>query len=78
MTSSFCASSILRTISSRNREHFTRAARLQWAEPNFIQEYEKSEVPNDPRFGQQWHLKNTGQGGGTAGRRRPDCAGMGY
>ena len=24
-------------------------------------------APNDPLFAQQWHLKNTGQGGGTAG-----------
>ena len=40
---------------------------VQWAEPNFIQEYQKSEVPNDPRFSNQWHLRNTGQGGGYPG-----------
>ena len=38
-----------------------------WAEPNFIREYRKFAVPNDPRFGQQWHLRNTGQGGGVVG-----------
>lgn len=41
--------------------------RFQWAEPNFIREYKKSAIPNDPRFGQQWHLNNTGQSGGTFG-----------
>ncbi len=40
---------------------------FEWAEPNFIQEYEKSEIPNDPRFGNQWHLRNIGQGGGAWG-----------
>ncbi len=28
--------------------------------------YERSNVPNDPGFGQQWHHINTGQSGGTA------------
>lgn len=41
--------------------------RVQWAEPNFIRQYEKSFTPNDTLFGNQWHLNNTGQGGGTAG-----------
>jgi subtilisin family serine protease len=36
-----------------------------WAEPHFIRQYEKHATPNDPRFGNQWHLSNTGQGGGT-------------
>lgn len=37
----------------------------QWVEPNFIREYRKSAIPSDPRFGEQWHLNNTGQNGGT-------------
>lgn len=41
--------------------------RLAWAEPNFIRQYRKYAVPNDARFGQQWHLSNTGQGSGTVG-----------
>lgn len=41
--------------------------RFEWAEPNFIREYKKSAAPNDPLFGQQWHLHNTGQSGGTIG-----------
>ena len=39
---------------------------VQYAEPNYI--YRASQVtPNDPQFGQQWGLHNTGQGGGLAG-----------
>jgi subtilisin family serine protease len=38
-----------------------------WAEPNFVQDYRTSSVPNDTRFPLQWHLLNTGQGGGTPG-----------
>ena len=36
-----------------------------WAEPNFVQEFTRFATPNDPRFPEQWHLDNTGQGGGT-------------
>ena len=39
--------------------------RFAWAEPNLVQAYKKSDVPNDPLFANQWHLNNTGQGGGT-------------
>ncbi|MBN1208777.1 MAG: S8 family serine peptidase [Myxococcaceae bacterium] len=35
-----------------------------YAEPNYI--YRTSALPNDPRFGDQWGLHNTGQSGGTA------------
>lgn len=41
--------------------------RFEWAEPNFIQQYKQFDVPNDPRYANQWHLKNTGQGGGVVG-----------
>ena len=36
-----------------------------WAEPNFVQEFTHFATPNDPLFPDQWHLDNTGQGGGT-------------
>ena len=39
---------------------------VEWAEPNIVQELQKDFVPDDPLFSQQWHLLNTGQGGGTA------------
>lgn len=35
-----------------------------WATPNFIQEYQHTETPNDPLYPNQWNLHNTGQGGG--------------
>ncbi|MBD2602132.1 S8 family serine peptidase [Microcystis aeruginosa CS-583] len=39
--------------------------RFQWASPNFYQQRERFFIPNDPLFGNQWHLNNTGQVGGT-------------
>ena len=38
---------------------------VEFAAPNFLAEIRKRTV-NDPQFGQQWHLNNTGQRGGTA------------
>ncbi len=37
---------------------------LNWVSPNFYQDWQKMAIPNDPRFPNQWHLHNTGQGGG--------------
>lgn len=37
---------------------------IVWAEPNFVQEMTQFASPNDPYFPIQWHLNNTGQGGG--------------
>ncbi len=42
-------------------------ARVAWASPNFYQNWQRFYIPNDPRFGNQWHLENTGQGGGLVG-----------
>jgi subtilisin-like proprotein convertase family protein len=39
---------------------------VEWVEPNFYQNWERFLVPNDPRFGNQWHLNNSGQSGGLA------------
>ncbi|MEI2783989.1 MAG: S8 family serine peptidase [Candidatus Competibacter sp.] len=36
---------------------------VEWAEPNFVQDYKSFFTPNDPLFANQWHLWNTGQGG---------------
>lgn len=41
-----------------------------WAEPNLYQERQRMGTPappNDPLLANQWHLNNTGQGGGTPG-----------
>jgi subtilisin family serine protease len=39
--------------------------RVAYAEPNAI--FHANAVPNDPRFAEQWSLRNTGQTGGAAG-----------
>jgi subtilisin family serine protease len=39
---------------------------VSYAAPNFLAEVRKGTV-NDPQFGQQWHLDNTGQPSGIAG-----------
>jgi hypothetical protein len=38
-----------------------------YAEPEFVEHIPPRWVPTDPEHGQQWHLRNTGQNGGTAG-----------
>ncbi len=42
------------------RVHF---AHPDWLRPLPVREH----IPNDPQFGNQWHLRNVGQGGGLAG-----------
>lgn len=37
---------------------------VDWVQPNFYQNWQMFYTPNDPRFGNLWHLDNTGQGGG--------------
>lgn len=39
----------------------------EFAEPNFVAEARKGVLPNDEYLGEQWHLQNTGQGGGLPG-----------
>lgn len=39
----------------------------EWSEPDFLTEGRKHALPNDPLLTNQWHLRNTGQAGGTAG-----------
>lgn len=41
-------------------------ASTEWVHPNFYVNFEKHFIPNDPRFNNQWHLRNLGQGGGVA------------
>ncbi|MFN7734230.1 MAG: cadherin domain-containing protein [Pirellula sp.] len=37
---------------------------VEWAHPNFYVNFERHFIPNDPRFNNQWHLRNTGASGG--------------
>jgi len=37
---------------------------ILWAEPVFLTSAVKHFIPDDPLFGNQWHLNNTGQNGG--------------
>ncbi|MDG1894399.1 MAG: S8 family serine peptidase [Fuerstiella sp.] len=40
---------------------------FEYLNPNLALNYSTFAVPNDPRFTDQWHLRNTGQSGGTVG-----------
>ncbi len=41
---------------------------VEFAEPNFLISHDQlGPTPNDPRFNEQWSLRNTGQGGGQFG-----------
>ncbi|MFH1139178.1 MAG: S8 family peptidase [Pseudomonadota bacterium] len=41
--------------------------RVEFSQPDWLRVPHTRAVPDDPLFGDQWSLKNTGQGGGTAG-----------
>jgi len=55
--------SILNSLQLAN--FFYETGLFEFSEPNFFRE--KSLHSNDPLFGNQWPLKNTGQSGGTSG-----------
>lgn len=40
---------------------------VEWATPNFYTNIEVAAAPNDPLFGDQWHLENTGQNNALTG-----------
>lgn len=61
----FDASSPMDALSFANQAVETGIALA--AEPQFARQQSKRDVPNDPLFANQWHLRNTGQGGGTVG-----------
>jgi subtilisin family serine protease len=43
---------------------------VEWAQPNFIQEYKRSSTLNDRRLSRQWHLTGTDNGTPTPGHAR--------
>jgi hypothetical protein len=52
---------------------------VEFAEPNYLVTRDET-VPDDPRFAEQWALKNTGQSGGPRRLRHqcPGCVGDDY
>lgn len=45
-----------------------RSPAVDWAAPSFLRTRSRRWLPNDPLFGLQWHLRNTGQRSGKAGQ----------
>ena len=44
-----------------------KSGSVNYAYPNWMRVRTKRSIPDDPLFANQWHLLNTGQGGGTPG-----------
>ena len=64
---------VVRAAAGAGEAALALAASLQgdpailWSEPNLYQERQRFFTPNDTLIADQWHLNNTGQGGGTPG-----------
>ncbi|MDP6900103.1 MAG: S8 family serine peptidase [Candidatus Thalassarchaeaceae archaeon] len=48
-------------------EQWLSEGRIEIACPQIENQYDTRWIPNDSKFGDQWHLRNTGQTGGTLG-----------
>jgi len=48
-------------------ETLARVPGVLAAEPQMARQQRRRSIPNDPFFSRQWHLRNTGQGGGQSG-----------
>lgn len=59
--SGYTAEQIFNEVDARMQD-----ARVLWVEPDLMMEVTRDFTPNDPLYPSQWHLNNTGQGGGTA------------
>ena len=56
-------------------EALSNDSRIAFAEPNYIRRRQLREAPNDPRYAEQWALRNSGQSvGGVAGVPGADIA----
>jgi subtilisin family serine protease len=53
------------TFLDQGLDTLRRRRDVEYVEPNYVMQ--ASSIPDDPRFGEQWALRNTGQTGGTAG-----------
>ena len=61
----FQAADAMASLETANRLH--AAGKAVYAYPNWLRTRTSKFTPDDPLFQDQWHLDNTGQGGGTAG-----------
>jgi kexin len=61
----FRSNSALESLKIANE--IQRSGEVIYAYPNWFRAVNKRAIPNDSLFGSQWHLLNTGQGGGTFG-----------
>jgi subtilisin family serine protease len=55
----------LRSLELANQIYLS--GEVVYAYPNWWKAMDIRSIPDDPLFSDQWHLRNTGQGGGTAG-----------
>lgn len=61
---------VLRVVGLKNRttldvaNNYYQMGVVEWSHPDWIRRMELRSVPNDPLFPFQWHLNNTGFGGG--------------
>ena len=68
-------------LSNPQSDHPVLAARrleddhewVEWADPNFVQEWQHAMVPNDPLYPDQWHLHNDGTAGDPPGTSGADA-----
>lgn len=61
----FQGTSAVQALTAANRAFESGQARQVFTQ--FERERTVRQLPNDPSFASQWHLRNTGQGGGTVG-----------
>jgi kexin len=56
---------VLESLTIANRLY--ESGKVIYACPNWLRSRSKRATPDDPLYSEQWHLENTGQGGGSAG-----------
>ena len=49
---------------AKDIQHWLKIGKIETACPQIERQHEPRWVPNDPKFGDQWHLENTGQTSG--------------
>lgn len=59
------AGDAIESLDTANRLY--ESGKVNYSYPNWLKSPSKKALPDDPLFNDQWHLRNTGQGGGVAG-----------